>query len=151
MEHMFKRKFPTFPHHTQWRINILITKESFQTLMDIIIADSTHIYMVQPTLTTTIHTTMMGIQEKTWSYIEWALGDDFIFLAIETYHFLFIFDCLCLNHYRMSSTVFFSPLNVRFLISTTHVHSLATCVSHNNFSVNYCTWSGFPISSTHHS
>ncbi len=28
---------------------------------------------------------MMAAQEKTWSYAEWALGDDFIPLAIEMY------------------------------------------------------------------
>jgi hypothetical protein len=34
---------------------------------------------------------MMGIQERTRSYIKQALGNDFIPFAIKTYHFLFIF------------------------------------------------------------
>jgi hypothetical protein len=40
-------------------MDILITKDNFQTLMDIIIVDLTHIDMVQRTLTTTKHATMM--------------------------------------------------------------------------------------------
>ncbi len=88
--HIQKEVSHVFLHQTQWQINILITKDSFWTLMDIIIANSTNIYMVQRTLTTT-HAMMMGIQERTWWYIEQALGNDFIPLTIETYHFLFIF------------------------------------------------------------
>jgi hypothetical protein len=59
--------------------------------MDIIIVDSIHIYMVQRALTTT-HATMMGIKEKTQSYIEQAPSNDFIPIAIEAYgglHFCF--------------------------------------------------------------
>jgi hypothetical protein len=59
--HAQKEVFHLFPHHTQWQIDILITKDNFWTFMDIIIANSTHIYMVQQALTTTTHATMMGI------------------------------------------------------------------------------------------
>jgi hypothetical protein len=45
--HIQKEVSHLFPRHTQQQINILITKNSFWTLMDIIIADSTHIYMLQ--------------------------------------------------------------------------------------------------------
>jgi hypothetical protein len=65
--------------------------------------------------------------------------------------FWFIFNHLCTNHYHASSTVFFSPLNVYFLLLTMCVHSLAMCASHNNSSVSSCTWLRFFISSTHHS
>jgi len=81
-----------FPCHTQWWMDILITRDDFRTLMDIIIVDSTHTNMVQWTLTTTTHVVMMATQEKTWSYIERALGNDFIPFVIKTYrccHFHF--------------------------------------------------------------
>jgi hypothetical protein len=48
--------------------------------------------MVQQALMTTTHAMMIVVQEKTWSYTEWAPSDDFIPLAIETYgclHFRF--------------------------------------------------------------
>jgi hypothetical protein len=41
--------------------------------------------MVQQTLMTTTHIAMMVAQEKTRSYFEQILGDDFIPLVIETY------------------------------------------------------------------
>ncbi len=47
--------------------------------------------------------------------------------------------------------VFFIPCDACFLLSTTCVHSLATCTSHNNFLASCCTWLRFLISSTHHS
>jgi hypothetical protein len=50
----------------------------------------------------------------------------------------------------VSSTIFFSPLNACFLLWIVHVHNPTTCVSHSNFSTNYCTWLGIFISSTHH-
>ncbi len=60
--------------------------------MDIVVVDSTRIDMVQQALMTTTHAMMIVVQEKTWSYTEWAPSDDFIPLAIETYgclHFRF--------------------------------------------------------------
>jgi hypothetical protein len=52
--------------------------------MDVVIIDSIHSYMVQQTLTTTTDAMMMAVQEKTQSYTERALRDDFIPLAMET-------------------------------------------------------------------
>jgi hypothetical protein len=66
-------------------VDILITKNIFQTLMDVVIANPTCIDMLQRTLTTTIYAVMMVAQENTRSYVEQTLGDDFIPLAIETY------------------------------------------------------------------
>jgi hypothetical protein len=66
-------------------MDILITKNGFQTLMDVIITNPIYIDMVQQTLTTTIHVVMMVAQENTRSYVERALGNDFIPLSIETY------------------------------------------------------------------
>ncbi len=45
--------------HIQQRVNTLITKDDFCTLMDVIIVDSIHIDMVQQTLTMTTHVVMM--------------------------------------------------------------------------------------------
>ncbi len=61
----------------------------------------------------------------------------------------FIFYCLCTKHYRMSSMVFFSPLDAHFPLSTTCVHNLAACAC--NFSTSSTTWLGFLIFSIHHS
>jgi hypothetical protein len=57
--------------------------------------------------------------------------------------FWFIFYCLCTDHYRMSSTVFFSPLDACFLLSITRVHSPTACASHSDSSMGCCTWLGF--------
>jgi hypothetical protein len=46
-------------------MDIFITSDNFQTLMDIVITDSTRIDMMQQALTTIAHATMMVIQEKT--------------------------------------------------------------------------------------
>ncbi len=66
-------------------MDIFIIKNSFQTLVDIIIADLTHLDLVQHVLTTIVHATIVVVQDKTWFYTERTLGDDFIPLAIETY------------------------------------------------------------------
>jgi hypothetical protein len=50
-------------------VDILITKDSFHTLMDIVVIDPTHTNMVQQALTTS-HVVMMATQKKTHSYIE---------------------------------------------------------------------------------
>ncbi len=53
--------------------------------MDIVIANPTHTNMVQQTLTTTTYVAMMDAYEKTWSYNELPLADDFIPFAIKIY------------------------------------------------------------------
>jgi hypothetical protein len=68
-----------------------------------------------------------------------------------SFSFWFIHGRLCTDHYHAPLVIFFSPLNVHFPLLITCVHNLAMCISHNNFSVCYCTWLGFFISSTHHS
>jgi hypothetical protein len=65
--------------------------------------------------------------------------------------FWFIFYHLCIDHYRVSSTIFFSPLDVCFLLLITHVHNLTMCTSHNDFSTGCCTWSRFLIFFTNYS
>jgi hypothetical protein len=91
--HLQKEVSHLFPRHTLQWLNILITKDKFQILMDVVIIDPIHIDLVQWTSTMIIHVTMMSAQEKTWSYTGRALGNDFIPLVIETYEcFHFCFD-----------------------------------------------------------
>jgi hypothetical protein len=70
-----------FPCHTQQRMDILITKDNFWTLMDIVITNTTHTYIVQ-WMSTTTHATIMVVQKKTQSYVEWTSCDDFIPLSM---------------------------------------------------------------------
>ncbi len=82
--------------HTWGQVDIVITKDGFWTLVDIVIADLTRTNLVQCALTTTTHATTIVPQNKAPSYIEWTLKDDFIPLAIKTYgsfhpHFDFFF------------------------------------------------------------
>jgi len=73
-------------------VDILITKDGFQTLMDIVIVDLIRRNMVLQTSTTITHAMMMVVQKKTRSYVDRTPNDDFIPLVIETYgcfHFHF--------------------------------------------------------------
>jgi hypothetical protein len=79
---MFRERFPTFSLITP---NVKFTRDNFQTLMDVVIVNSTCTNMVQWTLIMTTHVMMMTAHEKTWSYVERALGNDFIPLVIEMY------------------------------------------------------------------
>ncbi len=76
----------------------------------------------------------------------------FCYWDVWVFSFLFwsIFYRLCTYHYCTSSVVFFSPLDVCFLLSTTYVHSLVAFANHSDSSMGCCTWSRFFISSTHH-
>jgi hypothetical protein len=47
------------PCQIEQQMDILVTKDNFQTLMDIVIADLTHIDMVQRTLMAIEHVAMM--------------------------------------------------------------------------------------------
>jgi hypothetical protein len=69
---------------------------------------------------------------------------------VSSFPFRFIYEHLCTYHYCKSLAIFFSPLNVYFLLSTTCVHSHASCTSHIDSSTGCCTWLKFFISSTHH-
>jgi hypothetical protein len=153
---MFRGRSPTFSFATFNNEWISLSLKTTCTLMDVVIVNLTHTNMVLWTSTTTTHATMMVAQKKIRSYVEWTPSDDFIPLLIEMYGFLhYCFDLffyhLCIDHYRTSSTIFLSPLDAYFLLSTTHVHSLTTCTSHNDSSAGCCTWLGFLIFFTHHS
>jgi hypothetical protein len=64
-------------------MDIIITKNDFWPLMDVVIVDLTCTNMVYRTSMTITHVAMMTIQEKTQSYVERALGDDFILVVID--------------------------------------------------------------------
>jgi hypothetical protein len=69
---------------------------------------------------------------------------------VTSFSFWFIFYHLCTDHYCALLVIFFSPLNVCFLLSIANVHSLIACTNHSDSSVGYYIWSQFLISSTHH-
>jgi hypothetical protein len=45
-------------------VDILITKNGFQTLVDVAIANSTHTNLVQHVLIVTVHATIVVVQDK---------------------------------------------------------------------------------------
>jgi NCAIR mutase (PurE)-related protein len=63
--HVQKEVSHLFFHHTQQRVDILITRKKFQTLMDVIIVDSTCTNMVQQISKMITHATMTVAYEKT--------------------------------------------------------------------------------------
>ncbi len=84
--HIQREVFHFFPHHTQRRVNIIITKDNFRTLMDVVITISTHTNLVQHASTMIMHATIVIVQNKTQFYTERAPRDHFILLTIETYN-----------------------------------------------------------------
>jgi hypothetical protein len=83
--HIQRQVSHLFPHHTQRRVDIVIIRNNFCTLADIVIVDMTCTNLVYRVSTTTTHVATVAAQDKAQSCIEQALGDDFIPLAIETY------------------------------------------------------------------
>jgi hypothetical protein len=63
--HVQKEVSHLFLRHIRQQVNILITKNNFHILIDLVITDPTHTYMVQQTLMATTHATTMVAQEKT--------------------------------------------------------------------------------------
>jgi hypothetical protein len=135
MEHTCKNKFHTFSPTTFSNKLIFFTRNNFQTLINIVIADSTYLNMVQCAASTTMHAMIVATQKKTWSYVKRTSKDTFIPLAIKTY------DCL---HSRFNSffitcvqptiahdfAIYFSSHNVYLLLLALYVHNLSTCASH---------------------
>jgi hypothetical protein len=77
-----------FPCHTWKWMDIVISKDGFWTLVDVVIVNLTCIDLVQHALMTIMHASIVVAQDKARSYTKQAPRDDFIPLAIETY------DCL---------------------------------------------------------
>ncbi len=76
--HVQRKVFHLFLHHIQRQVDIAITKDIFQTFVDVIIVNLTHTNLVQHALTTTTHPTTIIAQNKAWSYIERTQENDFI-------------------------------------------------------------------------
>jgi len=73
---------------------------------------------------------------------QWLHSPYYWNIWVFSFSFWFIFYRLCKNHYRASSTIFFSPFNAYFSLLTMCVHSLVMCANHNNSSMGCCTWLG---------
>jgi len=155
LQHMFKGRFSTFSLTTPNKEWIFLLPEMTSVLWWTL---SLLIWFTQ--IWCSEHWWQQHMQWwwllRTWSYTEWALGNDFIPFIIEMYgclhsHFDSFFYHLYTNHYHVSSTIFFSPLDVHFPLSIMCVLNPTTCVSHNNFLASCCIWSGFFIFSTYHS
>jgi hypothetical protein len=130
--HVQKEVCHLFPRHTRQQVDILITKNGFHALLDLVIANPTHTNMVQRESMKTTHATTMATQKKTRSYIiEHQAMTSFPLLLRRMG--VFIFYHLCTDHYYASSTVFFSPVDVHFPLLTTCVRNPATCKSHKWF------------------
>jgi len=93
LELTYRKRFFTFsPHHTRRQADIVITKNSFWTLTNVVIINATCTNLVQRVSTMTMHAKIVATQDKVRSYTKWMLRNDFIPLAIETYgclHFHF--------------------------------------------------------------
>jgi hypothetical protein len=85
MEHTYKKRFPTFSPTTFNDKLIFFTKNNLQTLIDIVIIDSTYLNMVQCAVSTTTHAMIVATQKKTRSYVEHTSKDTFIPLVVKTY------------------------------------------------------------------
>jgi hypothetical protein len=133
--HLQKKVFHLFPCQTWKQIDIVITKDNFWTLTNVIIANLTHTDLVQCALTTLAHATIVAVQNKARSYTEWTLGDDFIPLTIETYdcfhpHFdSFFTSCVhaCIAHHQQTSlipSIFISDYKQWVSIALQHVQAI---------------------------
>jgi hypothetical protein len=88
-------------------MNVYCHHRQFQTVADVVIVNSIHIDLVRCVLMIVAHVTTIVAKDKTRSYTNQALGDDFIFLAIEAYgclhpRFDSFFDFLCTCQYSLS-------------------------------------------------
>jgi hypothetical protein len=89
-------------------MDVVITRDNFCTLANVVIVDLTRIDLVQHVLMMAVHVATIAIQDKAQSYTKRALGDDFIPFAIETYscfhpHFdSFLTSCVhaCIIHHQ---------------------------------------------------
>ncbi len=109
-----KKGFPPFPppYIDKWILSSL--------KVDIVIANPTHIDLVQCALRMTTHVTIVAIQNKAQSYIERTFGDNFIPLAINLWlfpsSFWFLFDFLCACHYSLPSTCLLGTFDAYILL-----------------------------------
>jgi hypothetical protein len=143
-----------FPHHSSRWMNIFITKDNFGlwwTSWLLIWLTQYDTMNIDDNINTCNNDgCLIKYTIICWTNIKWWFHSPCYWnIWVFSFSLWFIFDHLCINHYRTSSLIFFNCLDAYFLLSTTHVHNLATCVDHNNFWMGCYTWSGFLISSTH--
>jgi len=92
---------------------IVITKDNFKTITNIVIIDPTCINLVQDVSTMTMYAMIVASQKKAQSYIERVPRDDFILFAIETYNCFhpcfdsFLTSCVhaYITHHQQSSLI----------------------------------------------
>ncbi len=111
-----KKGFPPFPRHTWRQMDIVIIKDDFQTLVNVVIVDSTHTNLVQRVSMTTLHATIVATKYKARSYSKWTPGDDFIPFAIETpsSNFYFLTFCVHVNIIRHWQTSFVPSMLISY-------------------------------------
>ncbi len=66
-------------------MDIVIIRDNFQTLANVVITNLIRSNLVQYAWTTIAHATIVVIQDKARACTKQTLGDDFIPLTIETY------------------------------------------------------------------
>ncbi len=117
--HVQKEVSHLFPHHTQWRVDILITKDDSWILTNVVIINSTCINMVQRTSMMITHLAMMAVwenmiilQNNKWRLHFHCYWD----VWMSSFSFWFIFYYLCINYYHMSLAIFFNPFDACFLL-----------------------------------
>jgi len=62
--HVQRKVSHFFPPHTHRRIDIVITKNKFRTLADVVIVNPTHINLVQQASMITTHRAIVAAQDK---------------------------------------------------------------------------------------
>ncbi len=100
-------------------MDIVITRDNFRTLANVVITNPTHINLVQCASMTIVDAVIVIAQDKARSYIERAPRDDFIPLAIETYRCFhpcfnsFLTSCVhaCIARHQQTSLILSMPIS----------------------------------------
>ncbi len=66
--HLQKKISHLFPHHSQKQVDVVITKDNFQTLVDIVIVNQIRTDLVQHASTMIVHAATIAAQNKAQSY-----------------------------------------------------------------------------------
>ncbi len=94
-----------FPCHTHRWMYVIITRDYFWILADVVFTNPIHTNLVQHASTMTMHVTIVVVQNKTWFSIEWTLGDDFIPFATKIYSFFHLhFDSFYIFYVHVNIT-----------------------------------------------
>jgi hypothetical protein len=150
MEHMFRRR--SHLRHTRWWVDILITKDGLWTLMDVIIVDLTHTKYGATNINDDNTCNNDGCLGEDmiicWASIKWWFHSPCYWdIWVSSFSFWFIFDHLCIDHYCMSSIVFFNPFDACFLLLIVHVHNPTMCIMSCPYARPHAWWpvTGMPV------